>query len=46
MLQVSDGILPNQFELENQPGKGGFIAGFKQIIGIQDKEEEIKEGFK
>ena len=51
MLQVSDGVLPNIFELDNPADGGGSwfsFSGVKRLVGIQDKdqqEEEKKEDF-
>lgn len=45
MLQVSDGILPNIFELENHAGGGSMFGKVMRWVGFQDKEkkEEDKE---
>jgi len=48
VLQVSDGYLPNIFELENQAEKVSVIGKVMRFVGLQDeekKEEEKKEDF-
>jgi hypothetical protein len=48
VLQVSDGILPNIFELDNQAGKVSVFGKVMRFVGLQDeekKEEEKKEDF-
>jgi hypothetical protein len=48
VLQVSDGILPNIFELENQAEKVSVFGKMMRFVGLQDKdmqEEEKKEDF-
>ena len=42
MLQIADGILPNPFEILNQPGVGWF-SGMKKLVGIKEKEKQEEE---
>jgi hypothetical protein len=48
VLLISDGILPNIFELDNPAGGESLFSGVIRLLGIQDKEmeeEEKKEDF-
>jgi hypothetical protein len=39
VLQIANGNLPNPFKKEDQ-SKGGWIAGMKRMVGIQEEEKK------
>jgi hypothetical protein len=43
VLQVSNGTLPNIFELENHAVEGGVINTVMRWAGLQDKEKKEED---